>query len=161
MLGYVASDILATPRLLFAFALALTGSFTELAVLAALSSAALYIVGCAAALQLRRPCMALAGEPLDFPGLLLASLIGVGSMLIVIALASRVEILGLATLMAPARRTRTALQPVQRTQLMAVWIAQIRQVQLADAALSDARRFFTGGATRSEAGRMPGISLSR
>jgi amino acid transporter len=132
MLGYIASDILGSPRLLFAFArdgllprafgrvhprthvphiailgyaalasvLALTGTFVELAVLSALSTAALYIIGCAAAWRLKRRGVALAGEALNFRWLGLATVIGVGSMLIVIALAARAEIIGLAVLMA-------------------------------------------------------------
>lgn len=130
MFGYIASDILGSPRLLFAFArdgllpralgrvhprshaphvaiigyatlasvLALTGTFAELAVLSALSTAALYIIGCAAAWQLMRRGVALAGEALNFRWLGLAAIIGVSSMLIVIALAARAEIIGLTVL---------------------------------------------------------------
>jgi basic amino acid/polyamine antiporter, APA family len=49
-----------------AIALALTGTFAELAVLAALATAALYIAGCAAAWVLARRGVALAGTPLKF-----------------------------------------------------------------------------------------------
>jgi amino acid transporter len=145
MLGYIASDILGSPRLLFAFArdglipralgrvhprthaphvailgyaaiasaLALTGTFAELAVLSALSTAALYVIGCSAAWQLKRRDMALAGEALNFRWLGLATIVGVGSMLVVIALAARAEIIGLTVLVAGSGaiyllQTRTA-----------------------------------------------------
>jgi APA family basic amino acid/polyamine antiporter len=130
MLGFMSSDILSTPRMLFAFgrdgrlprvlgrvhprshaphvailcyatlvvALALSGTFAELAVLAALTTAALYVVGCLAAWRLARRGVALAGTPLNFRWLRAAMLIGVAGMLTVIALASRTEILGLAIL---------------------------------------------------------------
>jgi amino acid transporter len=128
MLGWLASDILSTPRVLFAFSrdrvlpgalgrlhsrnhtphvaivvyatlamvLALTGSFAELAVLATLASAGLYIGTCLAAWQLARRGVARAGVPLNFRGLTAAVIVGVGSMLALIALASRVEIVGFA-----------------------------------------------------------------
>ncbi len=80
---------------LVAIAVALTGTFAELAVLATLASAALYIAGCAAAWLLARRGVALAGEPLKFRLLGLAVTIGVASMLTLIALASRQEIMGL------------------------------------------------------------------
>ncbi len=145
MLGYIASDILGSPRLLFAFArdgllpralgrvhpqshaphvailvyaalasvLALTGTFVELAVLSALATAALYVIGCAAAWRLKQREVALAGEALNFRWLGLAAIIGIGSMLIVIALAAREEIIGLAILLAASIaiyfvQTRTA-----------------------------------------------------
>jgi amino acid transporter len=132
MFGYLGSDILGSPRLLFAIArdgmlprwlgrlhprtrvphiaiavyatlaiiLALTGTFAELAVLSALTTAALYILGCAAAWRLTRDGVALAGEPLRFPWLGAATIIGIASMLLVIAMASREEILGLVVLLA-------------------------------------------------------------
>ena len=137
MFGYLSSDILGSPRLLFAIArdgflprplgrlhprthaphiailcyatlaivLALTGTFAELAVLSALTTAALYIIGCAAAWQLTRRGVALAGEPLTFRWLGAAMAIGITSMLLVIAMASRAEILGLAVLLAVSAGT--------------------------------------------------------
>jgi APA family basic amino acid/polyamine antiporter len=145
MFGYIAGDILGSPRLLFAFArdgllprslgrvhprshtphiailsyaalasgLALTGTFAELAVLSALSTAALYVIGCAAAWRLKRRGVALAGEALNFRWLGLATVIGMSSMLIVIALAARTEIIGLGVLVAASAtiyllQTRTA-----------------------------------------------------
>jgi basic amino acid/polyamine antiporter, APA family len=127
MLGFVSSDILGSPRILFAFArdgllpralgrvhprthaphiailcyatlaivLALTGTFAELAVLAALASAGLYAAGCAAAWRLARNGVAHAGTPLNFRWLGSAMAVGITSMLVMIALASRAEILGL------------------------------------------------------------------
>jgi amino acid transporter len=131
MFGYLGSDILGSPRLLFAIArdgllpdwlgrlhprtraphaailcystlasvLALTGTFAELAVLSALATAAFYIIGCAAAWQLTRRGVALAGEPLSFRWLGAATFIGITSMVLVIAMASRAEILGLLVLL--------------------------------------------------------------
>lgn len=130
MLGWMGSDILSTPRMVFAFArdgflpralgrlhphtraphvailgyatlviiLALSGTFAELAVLAALTTAPLYILGCVAAWRLRRGRVALAGTPLDFRWLGIAAAVGIASMLVMVALASRAEILGLLAL---------------------------------------------------------------
>jgi basic amino acid/polyamine antiporter, APA family len=132
MLGWVSSDVLSTPRILFAFgrdgllprvfgrvhpgthvphvailsyaavaiALALTGTFAELAVLATLVSCVLYAAGCVAAWHLARNGVAQAGEPLNFRWLSAAAVVGVASMLLMIALASRVEILGLFAIIA-------------------------------------------------------------
>lgn len=131
MFGWLGSDILASPRVIFAFArdgmlprvlgrlhprshtpnvaivcyaalavgLALTGTFAELAVLSTLASAVLYIGGCAAAWRLARRGVALAGSPLNFRWLGVAALAGIGSMLVLICLASRQEITGLVALL--------------------------------------------------------------
>jgi amino acid transporter len=128
MFGYLTSDILATPRMLFASArdgmmpralgrvhprthtpyvailcyaalaivLALTGSFTELAVLATLAVTVPYIAGCAAAWRLAQRGVAQSGPPLNFRWLGVAMVTGIVSMVLLIALASRAEILGLA-----------------------------------------------------------------
>jgi APA family basic amino acid/polyamine antiporter len=128
MFGYIASDLLGSPRLLFAFArdgflpralgrirpkshvpqvailiyaslvvvLAVSGTFAELAVLSTLGSAAVYIFACAAAWKLARQNVALSGTPLNFRWLGAAVATGIGSMLWLIALAARGEILGLA-----------------------------------------------------------------
>jgi len=130
MFGYLSSDILGSPRILFAFArdgllpsvlgrlharthaphvaitcyailaavLALTGTFAELAVLSALASAAFYVAGCAAAWKLARRGIAHAGTPLKFRWLGAATVVGIASMLALIALASREELIGLFTL---------------------------------------------------------------
>jgi len=132
MFGYLSSDLLGSPRMLFAFArdgllpgflgrlrsgtqaphlaiacyaslaivLALSGTFTELAVLATLTSAALYVAGCAAAWRLARRGVARAGTPLGFRWLGTAMAVGIASMLAFIALASTREIAGLASLIA-------------------------------------------------------------
>ena len=132
MLAWLGSDLLGTPRTLFALArdgrlprvlgrvhprthapqvailvyaaiailLAFTGTFAELAVLATLSSTGVYILGCAAAWTLARRKVALAGVPLNFPWLGVAALIGIGTMVIAIALAAREEIIGFASLAA-------------------------------------------------------------
>ncbi len=83
-----------------AMILALSGSFAELAVLATLVTAGLYIAGCIAAWLLACRGVALAGTPLGFRWLGAAVLIGVSSMVTLIALASRAEILGLLALIA-------------------------------------------------------------
>jgi APA family basic amino acid/polyamine antiporter len=127
MFGFISSDILGSPRILFAFArdgllprvlgrvhprshaphiailcyaalamgLALTGTFAELAVLSTLATAALYIAGCAGAWRLARNGVAQAGTPLNFRWLGTAMVAGITSMLVLIALASRAEIIGL------------------------------------------------------------------
>jgi amino acid transporter len=127
MFGYVGSDILGSPRILFAFSrdgvlpralgklsprnhtphvailfyaalaigLALSGTFAELAVLATLASAVVYALGCGAAWTLARRDVALAGPPLNFRWLGIAAVVGIGSMIVLIALASKPEIVGL------------------------------------------------------------------
>ena len=74
------------------------GSFAELVVLSTLAIAALYTAGCAASWVLARRGVALSGTPLDFRFLGFAAVIGISSMLALIALGSRQEIIGLATL---------------------------------------------------------------
>jgi amino acid transporter len=75
--------------------LAVTGTFEELVVLAALASCALYISGCLAAWRLRVRDVALAGTPVRLPWLGLWVILGSGSMLAAIALGSWAEIGGL------------------------------------------------------------------
>jgi APA family basic amino acid/polyamine antiporter len=75
--------------------LALSGTFAELAVLSTLTIAVVYAGGCAASWKLARGGVALAGAPLNFRWLGTAMAIGISSMVVVIALASRAEILGL------------------------------------------------------------------
>jgi amino acid transporter len=131
MFGMLSSDLMGSPRQLFAFGregllprvlgrihdrsrapyvaiatyamlaamLALTGSFAKLAVLATLTVAPVYAAGCASAWLLARRGVALAGTPLRFPLLGTAATVGIVSMLIVISLAERAEILALAALM--------------------------------------------------------------
>jgi len=131
MFGWLGSDILGTPRQLFAFArdgllprvlgrlhprshapyiailcyataamvLALTGTFAELVVLSTLAIAALYVAGCAASWVLARRGVALSGPPLNFRFLGTVTVIGISSMLALIALGSRQEILGLVMLL--------------------------------------------------------------
>jgi amino acid transporter len=83
-----------------AMILALTGSFAELAVLATLATAVLYIAACIATWLLARRGVALAGAPFNFRWLGAAAVIGGGSMLLLIALGSPSEIMGLAALIA-------------------------------------------------------------
>jgi amino acid transporter len=130
MFGFLSSDILGSPRILFAFArdgllpsvlgrlharthaphvaiacyailaaaFALSGTFAELAVLSTLASAAFYIAGCAAAWKLARQGVARAGAPLRFRWLGTTTVVGCTSMMALIALASRDEIIGLVAL---------------------------------------------------------------
>jgi len=132
MFGWLGSDILGSPRQLFAFArdgllprvlgrvhprthaphvailcysglaiiLALTGTFAELAVVSALALAALYAGGCAAGWVLARRGVALSGPPLNFRFLGTATVIGIGSMVLLIVMGSRQEIMGLGALTA-------------------------------------------------------------
>ena len=83
---------------LIAIGLAISGTFAELAVMATLASAVLYILICAAAWQLVRRGVAEDGQPLNFKWLPTAALVGMGSMLGAIALAAQEEILGLLAL---------------------------------------------------------------
>jgi hypothetical protein len=64
-------------------------------VLATLASSAFYAAGCVAAWWLARTGVAQAGTPVNFRWLGTATVVGAGSMLLMIALASRAEILGL------------------------------------------------------------------
>ncbi len=132
MFGMLSSDLMGSPRQLFAFgrarllpaalgrvhershapyvaiatyaglamALALTGSFARLAVLATLATTPVYAGGCAAAWLLARRGVAVAGHPLGFPRLGAAAGAGIVSMLVLLSLAERAEILGLAALVA-------------------------------------------------------------
>lgn len=81
-----------------AMLLAITGTFAELAVLSALASALLYAYVCLAAWRLKQRGIALAGTPLNFRGLQLAAITGIAGMIVMIALASATEMLGLALL---------------------------------------------------------------
>ncbi len=151
MFGFLGSDMLGTPRMLFAFAregllpgalgrvhprthaphiaivcyagicvaLSVSGTFAELAVLGTLASAGLYILGCAAAWRLARRGVALAGAPLQFKWLGSAMAIGVISMLLLIALASRAEIVGLLVVMGLSALLYTGLRRLRKPALAA------------------------------------------
>jgi L-asparagine transporter-like permease len=93
-----ATTTLKLAPLAIAIVLALTGTFAELVVLSTLAIAALYIAGCAASWVLARRGVALSGTPLNFRFLGAATVIGISSMLALIALGSRQETIGLATL---------------------------------------------------------------
>jgi basic amino acid/polyamine antiporter, APA family len=88
ILTYVAAGML----------LAITGTFAELAVLSALASTVLYAYVCFAAWRLRQRGIALAGTPLNFRWLKLAAITGIAGMIVMVALASPTEMLGLALL---------------------------------------------------------------
>ena len=64
-----------------AAALALSGTFIELAVLSTLATVGIYILGCAATLKLRRRDVATAGKPLRFRATVPAAFIGIASMI--------------------------------------------------------------------------------
>jgi basic amino acid/polyamine antiporter, APA family len=81
-----------------AIALALWGSFAQLAAPAALDLATLYIAACCASWQLARRGVARAGTPLQFRWLGAATLIGAGSMSTLLLLAPRAEFLKLLAL---------------------------------------------------------------
>jgi hypothetical protein len=83
---------------LLVIGLAFSGSFAELAAPAALVLAALYIAVCAASWVLARRGVARAGKPLGFRYLSAAAALGSVSMLALIFLAGRAEILGLMAL---------------------------------------------------------------
>ena len=128
MLGYLASDALSAPRLLFSFAraglapqalgrlttrsrapalaiilhaglaalLAMSGGFTELAVLSALTTLVVYVVGCAAAWRLQARDVALEGPPLRVQAIALVAGVGIASMFWIAAHATLNEALGCA-----------------------------------------------------------------
>jgi len=85
---------------LIAIVLALTGTFVELAILSTLAVAVLYASASIAAWQLARRGVAENGTPLNFRGLTAAMIVAVVSMTLLVALASRVEKLGLAAAIA-------------------------------------------------------------
>lgn len=78
-----------------AAALALTGTFVQLAVLSTLATSALYLMVCAAAWRLQRRGIAILGQPLSFRILPLLAVVGIASMLVLIGLAEWAEIAGL------------------------------------------------------------------
>lgn len=78
-----------------AMILALGGDFAQLAIWSTLATALLYMLGCAAAWRLARRGVAQAGTPLGFRWLGIAACVGIASMLVLVALAERQEILGL------------------------------------------------------------------
>jgi len=77
-----------------AFFFAATGSFTRLAIWSTLGTAGLYFLACWAALILRRRGVAIVGKPLSFRLLPLAAVVGMGSMIGLVALAKPEEIAG-------------------------------------------------------------------
>jgi amino acid transporter len=79
-----------------AAALAITGSFLELAVLSALAVVGIYSLACAAALVLHRRGLALAGPPLRLRALPAAAAIGLSGMAAMLLSARWSELLGLA-----------------------------------------------------------------
>lgn len=78
--------------------LATSGSFAALAVVSALIAMVVYIIGCAAAVKLRRDGTALAGPPVVVPGLTILAVTGVAAMLWVTLQSTRAEAAGIAGL---------------------------------------------------------------
>ena len=87
-------------HLAIAAALALTGTFIELAVLSTLATVGIYVLGCAASLVLRSRKVATAGEPLHFRATVPAAFIGIASMLWVAAQATASEAISVAVALA-------------------------------------------------------------
>ena len=134
MLGYLASDALSAPRMLFTFArhglaprrlgqlasgtqapaaaivvhagtaavLAVSGGFTELAILSSLTTLIVYALGCTAALRLQARNVARAGPPLRIIGIPIAAVAGILSMGFIAAHAKWTEALGCAVSVAAA-----------------------------------------------------------
>ena len=75
-----------------AMALAITGTFTRLAVFASLAGAGLYFLGCWAAWALRKRDVAILGKPLALPALPLIAIVGMVSMAVIIGLGQWSEI---------------------------------------------------------------------
>jgi len=130
MFAFLGSDVLGTPRMLFALArdgvlpgalgrvhprthtpyvaiicyagiallLAVTGTFAELVVMSTLTVALIYLGSCAAVWLLARRGAAATGARTS-PWLRVAAVVGIASMILVIALASWTEIGGLALLL--------------------------------------------------------------
>jgi basic amino acid/polyamine antiporter, APA family len=74
--------------------LAATGTFVQLAVLSTLATAGLYFLACGAAWVLQRREVATLGQPLAFRILPVAAVVGMASMVALVALAKRNEIAG-------------------------------------------------------------------
>lgn len=79
-----------------AFALAVTGTFEQLAILAALATTVLYSLACIAAWRLHVRDVAIMGPPVRFRLLPVAALVGVGAMLAILIQAERAELIGTA-----------------------------------------------------------------
>ena len=94
--------------------LALSGTFAELAVLSTLATSVVYVLGSMAAWRLARQGVAVAGPPLNFRWLGTAVVIATFSMIVLTALASWTEIVGIAAL-AGAIVTAYGLQVWKRT----------------------------------------------
>lgn len=75
--------------------LAVTGSFTALAILATLFAVLIYIIGAAAVVKLRIEDISLSGAPVRIPGLYLLALLGTGAMVWVGAQSTREEAIGI------------------------------------------------------------------
>lgn len=85
-----------------AAALAVSGSFAQLAIVATLIIIVVYLIGCAAAITLRRRNVALAGTPVQIPGLTGFAIVGCAAMLWVGAQSTPAEAAAIAALIAVA-----------------------------------------------------------
>jgi APA family basic amino acid/polyamine antiporter len=75
--------------------LALSGTYEALAILSTLAIAPLYASVCAAAISLRRHGVAISGKPLGLPMLPAVAIVGILSMVVLVAIAEPVEIAAL------------------------------------------------------------------
>lgn len=82
--------------------LAVTGSFTGLVIVSSLVAVLLYIIGCAAAVKLRRDGIALAGTPVRIPALGLVAALGAIAMVWVGVQSTREEAVGITIFIAVA-----------------------------------------------------------
>lgn len=82
--------------------LAVTGNFTSLAVLGTLFCVLIYLIGCAAAVKLRRDDTAFAGPPVRIPALGALAVTGSAAMLWIAAQSTAAEALGIAVFIGAA-----------------------------------------------------------
>ena len=96
-----------------AAALALTGSFLELIILASLGTVVIYLLVCPAALVLHNRNIAHAGKPLGFKALPAASAVGIIGMIGMICAARWIEIAGTAAVIAASLVLYTVMRRVR------------------------------------------------
>lgn len=99
---------------LIGLALALSGTFEQLAVLSELAIAPLYAGVCLAAVMLRRRSIAMHGRPLAVPLLPLLAIVGIGSMGVVVSLARPAEVTGLLVVLAGSLLFYAAVRTYRR-----------------------------------------------
>ncbi len=147
MLGWIGSDILGAPRILFAFArdgllpaplahlhhrsgvpdvailghaalaagMAISGNFTGLVVASTLNTAGLYIMGCGASWVLHRRGTQTLGPAVRFRVLPVAACLGIASMMALILVAPRAQVLGLAAVILASATIYAAMRVARVT----------------------------------------------